>query len=748
MKKSAACALAVSLLLLGACSGPVSSVSSEMSSAKSEASSEQVSSEESSVVSSEESSNEVSSSEDVYTDVVTLATPNMLGFSGTKSITEEIQINSVFSIMPGCEYDGSGKETIYDGKTVTSASDGRFKLKGESAATYTEKKSIKIIVGSAGKLIFAAQSANSGDTSRTWSLATADGEIYTSPEGVPGSTYQIYEYTLEEGTYYLYSKVNGINIYFLEFVQHVKLGNETGFKVNAAAMKCDYLIGDTFDSAGLSASALYTSGAEVSLAAGDYLMDSSSVDMGKAGTYKLKITYKDYPAQEVEIRVHAVKDIVAYSSVIQTGTGSKTWFRTPKVYVRGNIIDTSHVLVKAVGDDGNEYDVTPESTLAAPSTKTAGENQISVSYTNDGKEFSCAIPITIVDGKLLTKDADGEYTIKVDPSVGADGTVVDGVLNFKTVQNAHDFYLAKNVSADRKKIEIADGTYEEKVYVEIPNLSFIGSDKDKVKISYGADSDSKDAGGHGFSTYGSGTVMVSENATGFRASGISFVNSKFSTMDEYNSSKDANKQACALTCDADQTYLRDCAFYGFQDTLYSRLHTQVYENCFVQGMTDFIFGEDGNFLFKNCEIKSLNRGSTTNGGYVCAPKPKASTDAERETRVGFVFDSCKFTAEEGVTDGTVSLARPWGAEAMVYVVNSTLGSHISKKAYGDQSVKNNARFEAMSGHTPDKASFAEYGNTGDGAIAEAVKGGKILSADEYATLTSSVSKIFGAILTL
>jgi hypothetical protein len=154
-------------------------------------------------------------------------------------------------------------------------------------------------------------------------------------------------------------------------------------------------------------------------------------------------------------------------------------------------------------------------------------------------------------------------------------------------------------------------------------------------------------------------------------------------------------------------------------------------------MTDFIFGEDVEAIFNGGTIHCLNRNSTTNGGYICAPKPSSDTSVQ----VGFFFNNMTITAEEGVTQGTVSLARPWGKFARVTFANCTMPDAISKKAYGDTSDKKNPRFDQMSGNLPTTAHFAEYNNTGDGAITTAVAGGTILTSDEYNNLLAKVNNL-------
>lgn len=667
---------------------------------------------------------------------------------GTAS-KDGIVLNSVFTLMNGVTMEASSAKTItVDGESI--ASGGRIKLngkgvEGDGSVIADHKKSIQINASGAGKFRFFATSANNSDGKRTYAICKEDGtNLFTSATGV-SSAGVVTEYTFditEAGTYYLYSPVNGFNIYYLDFVQITKLGKESGFEIISKGVKSEYLIGDTLSTAGLIVNVNYASGTSISIDSKYVDIDTSKVDMTKAGTYEVAVNFRSYPAQKFNVTVHAVKGIEVITSTIQDGVGAKTWKKTPTVYPVGATVDTSNIIVRAITDADTKMDITSKATFAAVDTSTLGKKNLTVNYTNDGISYTGNVELHILNANQIATTEDSLYTAKVDASVET-GTFVDA-LTFKTVQEAVDFMELAAPAEATKLISIKGGTYHEKVYINGQNIKLVGAaDYSKVKIQNGDDADSIDALGQKYSTYGSGTVMVSRDADGFEACGISFINNKFTSMAEYDASKDGNKQATAMTCDADKVIVTNCGFYGFQDTLYSTgtisgaLNHQVFESCHIEGMTDFIFGEYGEFYYKNCEIKSLNKGKKDNNGYVCAPKPESSS----ASYLGFVFDGCNFIAEEGIEEGTVSIARPWGKEATVKTVNSILGSHISKKAYGDttkvtidgKEYNKNARYADMSGNRPTSAHFAEYNNTGEGALDAAVNGMTMMSKADYET---------------
>jgi pectinesterase len=63
-------------------------------------------------------------------------------------------------------------------------------------------------------------------------------------------------------------------------------------------------------------------------------------------------------------------------------------------------------------------------------------------------------------------------------------------------------------------------------------------------------------------------------------------------------------QAVALHVEGDRCVFHNCRFLGNQDTIYAagKFSRQYFSNCFIEGTTDFIFGEAA-VLFEKCEIR-------------------------------------------------------------------------------------------------------------------------------------------------
>ena len=158
-------------------------------------------------------------------------------------------------------------------------------------------------------------------------------------------------------------------------------------------------------------------------------------------------------------------------------------------------------------------------------------------------------------------------------------------------------------------------------------------------------------------------------------------------------------QAVALNVEGDRCTVTGCRLLGNQDTLYLAKATsrQYYRDCYIEGTTDFIFGE-ATAVFDHCTIKSLINSFIT-----------AAATTQRQA-YGFVFLHCKLIADTGATK--VYLGRPWRPYARTVYIDTEMGSQILPEGWNPW--KGDAMF-------PDKektAFYAEYHSTGPGANAQ------------------------------
>jgi pectinesterase len=253
----------------------------------------------------------------------------------------------------------------------------------------------------------------------------------------------------------------------------------------------------------------------------------------------------------------------------------------------------------------------------------------------------------------------------------------DGTGNYTSIQKAIDD--CKAFPDARVRIFVKNGTYKEKLVVPSCNshLSIVGESADKTIISYD-DYFGKINRGRNSTFY---TYTMKVEANDFHLENITVEN----TAGQVG-------QAVALHVEGDRSVFVNCRFLGNQDTIYAagRFSRQCFTNCFIEGTTDFIFGE-ATAVFEECTLHCKSNSFIT----------AASTPEGKP--FGFVFLNCKITAASGVNK--VFLGRPWRSFARVAFLNCEMGSFITPEGWDNWSKAENEKI----------AQFAEYNNTRVGA---------------------------------
>ena len=249
------------------------------------------------------------------------------------------------------------------------------------------------------------------------------------------------------------------------------------------------------------------------------------------------------------------------------------------------------------------------------------------------------------------------------------------------------------------KIYIKKGIYKEKLVVPswVQHIELIGEDVQNTIITHADHANMNHMGT--FRTY---TVKVEGNYITFRNITI-----------ENNAPRLG--QAVALHTEGDCLRFINCRFLGNQDTVYTGVEgTRLYfENCYIEGTTDFIFGPSTAW-FEGCTLHSK-----ANSYITAASTPK-------DIEYGYIFNKCRLTAAEGVDK--VYLGRPWRPYACTIFMNCELGKHIVGAGWDNW---RNAENEKT-------ARYAEYKNSGEGATRNArVKWAKQLSDKEAEKITIS-----------
>jgi pectinesterase len=277
----------------------------------------------------------------------------------------------------------------------------------------------------------------------------------------------------------------------------------------------------------------------------------------------------------------------------------------------------------------------------------------------------------------------------------------NGKGKYKTLQAALDAIPSN--SKTQTVIYVKKGIYKEKVIVDATknNITLIGEDKSNTIITYDDHAGTRLENGDTLNTWTCASVVVYGN--NFHAEHISFQNNAGFTAG----------QAVALRLEGTRASFIDCSITGFQDVLFLSGSgvKHYFENCYIEGTTDFIFGA-ATAVFTNCTIHSKKNSHVT----------AASTNSI--IPFGFVFFDCRLTADSNINK--VSLGRPWSPTASVTYIRCELGKHIVPEGWNNWKNPSN---EAT-------ARYSEYKNYGPGADrGNRVKWCKQLSAEEAEKFT-------------
>lgn len=234
----------------------------------------------------------------------------------------------------------------------------------------------------------------------------------------------------------------------------------------------------------------------------------------------------------------------------------------------------------------------------------------------------------------------------------------DGTADFTSIQDAFNSIPFHN--KNHVTIYIKNGIYMEKLRLDSTKnfVAIIGEDKFNTILTYDDHTGKLSPQGDTINTRTSWSCRI--DADNFTAANITFQNDAGFTAG----------QAVALEADGDMAIFRNCRFIGNQDVLFtnSEKSRQYYEDCYIEGTTDFIFGSSTAW-FERCHIHSKKNSHVT----------AASTPADHE--FGYVFNDCTLTGD--TTLHSVSLGRPWRPHASVTYLHCFMGQHIKPEGWSN-----------------------------------------------------------------
>ena len=261
----------------------------------------------------------------------------------------------------------------------------------------------------------------------------------------------------------------------------------------------------------------------------------------------------------------------------------------------------------------------------------------------------------------------------------------DGTGNYHTIQEAIN--AVRDLSQQQVTIFIKNGFYNEKIMIPSwkTNISLVGESVDSTVISFND---------HAGKILPSKEYFLKTDTLRTFTSYTCLIIGNDCRLENLTIQNNAGRvgQAVALHTEGDRILVKNCRLIGNQDTYYAaRAGSRVYfKDCFIEGTTDFIFGE-GTVVFQNCSIKSLLN------SYITAAATRPAT------KYGFVFFDCKLISDSSVKK--VFLGRPWRPYAKTVYIHTDMGPHIIKEGWDNWRNPLNEK----------TAFYAEYKSYGPGA---------------------------------
>ncbi len=231
-------------------------------------------------------------------------------------------------------------------------------------------------------------------------------------------------------------------------------------------------------------------------------------------------------------------------------------------------------------------------------------------------------------------------------------------------------------------IRIKPGIYEEKISIpsEAPPILLLGEDPHSTILTWSDNAHTIGTDGQPLGTFRSSTLTIlAENFTA-------------ENLTVRNASGPGTGQAVAAHVDASYAVFRRVRLLGDQDTLYTGQGKQYYNECYIEGDVDYIFGA-ATALFDRCHLHNKR-----SRGYITA----ASTP--EEAPFGLVFLDCEITGGDEV--GDVYLGRPWRPFAHVAFIRTRMDGSITPEGWhnwGQPDREATSRYE-------------EYASSGEGAF--------------------------------
>ena len=231
------------------------------------------------------------------------------------------------------------------------------------------------------------------------------------------------------------------------------------------------------------------------------------------------------------------------------------------------------------------------------------------------------------------------------------------------------------------------GTYRERVYVqrERGRILVVGEDAARTILEFDLHANLPDPDGKPIGTFRTPTLHV--DGDGFELRDLTVRNTAGPPGPQPDGPDVA--QALALRADGDRLVFRRCRFLGWQDTILVNRGRHYFEDCYIEGHVDFIFGAATAF-FSRCHIHCLKDGYIT-----AASTPQGAAH-------GLVFADGRITGAEGVK---TYLGRPWREFAQTLFLRTEMSAVVRPEGWHNWNKP----------HAEKTTRYAEFASIGPGA---------------------------------
>ncbi|CAN1732388.1 Putative pectinesterase/pectinesterase inhibitor 28 [Linum perenne] len=242
-----------------------------------------------------------------------------------------------------------------------------------------------------------------------------------------------------------------------------------------------------------------------------------------------------------------------------------------------------------------------------------------------------ANPTNVDADMVVAKDGSGQYK-----------TIMQAI---KSIPKKHNIPFVIRVKA---------GVYKEQVLIPkyAAGIVMIGDGATKTRVT-------------GSKNFADG-VQTSDTATfavvapGFVARGMGFENTAGAE----------GHQAVAFRSRSDNSVLYNCAFDGYQDTLYTQAYRQFFRDCSITGTIDFVFGT-ARVVLQNCKL--IVRKPLENQKCILTAEGKKDHNGDS----AIVLQKCHVTS----SPDKAYLGRPWKEYSTTIVMNSQLDDLIAPEGW-------------------------------------------------------------------